>query len=135
MRLHEDEIRSVERSEVDAALIDASYPGSMLDLSDLDSPEPLRRDLAYLRLLAELLGPEWVERPPSTRSGRIMASDGLKIRRPQRRAGLPPRLRRTSSNLATAKRSNSTVPKRSISLGLLSRACEACWATRLKGLL
>jgi len=34
----------------------------MLDLSDLGSPDPLRRDLAYLRLLEELLGPEWVER-------------------------------------------------------------------------
>jgi hypothetical protein len=35
----------------------------MLDFSDLDSPDPLRRDLAYLiRLLEELLGPEWVER-------------------------------------------------------------------------
>ena len=34
----------------------------MLDFSDLDSPDPLKRDLAYLRLLEELLGPEWVER-------------------------------------------------------------------------
>ena len=33
----------------------------MSDFSDLDSPDPLRRDLAYLRLLEELLGPEWVE--------------------------------------------------------------------------
>ena len=74
----------------------------MLDFSDLDSPDPLRRDLAYLRLLEELLGPEWVERPPSTPSGRNMASDGLKIRRSQRRAGLPPRLRRAISSLATA---------------------------------
>jgi len=59
--LHEDEIRSVERSEVDAALRPTSYTGSMLDFSDLDSPDPLRRDLAYLRLLEELLGQEWVE--------------------------------------------------------------------------
>jgi len=34
----------------------------MLDLPDLDSPDPLKRDLACLRLLEELLGPEWVER-------------------------------------------------------------------------
>jgi len=31
-------------------------------LLDLDSPDPLKRDLAYLKLLEELLGPEWVER-------------------------------------------------------------------------
>lgn len=34
----------------------------MLDFSDLGSLDPLKRDLAYLRLLEELLGPEWVER-------------------------------------------------------------------------
>jgi len=34
----------------------------MLDFSDIDSTHPLKRDLAYLRLLEELLGPEWVER-------------------------------------------------------------------------
>ncbi len=34
----------------------------MLDFSDLGSPDPFKRDLAYLRLLEELLGPEWVER-------------------------------------------------------------------------
>lgn len=34
----------------------------MLDLSDLNSPDPLKRDLAYLRLLEELLGQEWGER-------------------------------------------------------------------------
>ena len=34
----------------------------MLDFSDLGSPDPLKRDLAYLRLLEALLGPEWVER-------------------------------------------------------------------------
>jgi hypothetical protein len=28
----------------------------MLDFSALDSPDPLKRDLAYLRLLEELLG-------------------------------------------------------------------------------
>jgi hypothetical protein len=33
-----------------------------VDFSDLGSPDPQRRDLAYLRLLKELLGPEWVER-------------------------------------------------------------------------
>jgi hypothetical protein len=33
----------------------------MLDFSDLDSPDPQRHDLAYLRLLEELLGPDWVE--------------------------------------------------------------------------
>ena len=36
--------------------------GSMLDFSDLDSADPLKRDLAYLLFLEELLGPEWVER-------------------------------------------------------------------------
>ncbi len=40
----------------------SSYAGSMPDFSDLDSPDPLKRDLAYLSLLEELLGPEWVER-------------------------------------------------------------------------
>ena len=40
----------------------SSYPASILDFSDLDAPDPLRRDLAYLLLLEELLGPEWVER-------------------------------------------------------------------------
>ena len=34
----------------------------MLNFSDLDSPDPPKRDLAYLRLLEELLGPERVER-------------------------------------------------------------------------
>ena len=34
----------------------------MTDFSDLDSPDPQRRDLAYLRLLEELLGSERVER-------------------------------------------------------------------------
>jgi len=34
----------------------------MLDFSDLGSPDPLKRDLAYLLLLEEPLGPEWVER-------------------------------------------------------------------------
>jgi hypothetical protein len=34
----------------------------MLDFSDLDSPDPLKRDLAYLLFLEELLGGEWVER-------------------------------------------------------------------------
>ena len=34
----------------------------MLDFSDFDPPDPQRRDLVYLRLLEELLGPEWVER-------------------------------------------------------------------------
>jgi len=34
----------------------------MIDFSDIDSPDPLKRDLAYLKLLEELLGPEWVER-------------------------------------------------------------------------
>ena len=46
-----------ERSPFDAALRRSSYSGSMLDLSDLNSPDPLKRDLAYLRLLEELLGP------------------------------------------------------------------------------
>ncbi len=48
-------IRSVKRSAVDAALRPSSYTGSMLDLSDLNSPDPLKRDLAYLLLLEELL--------------------------------------------------------------------------------
>ena len=39
-----------------------SYAESMTDFSDLDSPDPQRRDLAYLRLLEELLGSERVER-------------------------------------------------------------------------
>ncbi len=34
----------------------------MIDFSDLSSPDPLKRDLAYLLFLEELLGPEWVER-------------------------------------------------------------------------
>ena len=34
----------------------------MLDFSDLSSPDPRIRDLAYLLFLEELLGPEWVER-------------------------------------------------------------------------
>ncbi len=34
----------------------------MLDFSDLDSADPLKRDLAYLRFLEELLGCQWVER-------------------------------------------------------------------------
>ena len=51
-----------ERSPFDAALRRSSYAGSMIDFSDLDSADPLKRDLAYLRLLEELLGPEWVER-------------------------------------------------------------------------
>jgi len=33
----------------------------MLDFSDLDSPDPLKRDLSYFKLLEELLGPGWVE--------------------------------------------------------------------------
>jgi len=37
--------------EVDAALIPSSYPEGMLGFSDLDSPDPLKRDVAYLRLL------------------------------------------------------------------------------------
>ena len=34
----------------------------MLYLSDLDLADPLKRDLAYLLLLEELLGPDWVKR-------------------------------------------------------------------------
>ncbi len=34
----------------------------MIDFADLKSANPLRRDLAYLLFLEELLGPEWVER-------------------------------------------------------------------------
>ncbi len=34
----------------------------MIDFSDIRSPDPLKRDLAYLIFLEEALGPEWVER-------------------------------------------------------------------------
>ncbi len=34
----------------------------MIDFSDLSSPDPLKRDLAYVLFLEELLGGEWVER-------------------------------------------------------------------------
>ncbi len=34
----------------------------MIDASDLSSPDPLKRDLAYLLFLEDLLGGEWVER-------------------------------------------------------------------------
>ena len=34
----------------------------MLDFSDIDSPDPLKRDLAYLLLLEEPFGAEWVKR-------------------------------------------------------------------------
>jgi len=53
---------SCAHKNVDAALRPTCYPGSMLDFSDFDPPDPQRRDLVYLRLLEELLGPEWVER-------------------------------------------------------------------------
>ena len=34
----------------------------MIDFSDLNSPDPLKRDLAYLLFLGEALGGQWVER-------------------------------------------------------------------------
>ncbi len=34
----------------------------MIDFSDLSSLDPLKRDLAYLLFLEELLGGEWVKR-------------------------------------------------------------------------
>ncbi len=34
----------------------------MIDFSDPGSPDPLKRDLAYVIFLEEALGPEWVER-------------------------------------------------------------------------
>ncbi len=34
----------------------------MIDFSDLSSPDPLKRDVAYLLFLEELLGGKWVER-------------------------------------------------------------------------
>ena len=52
----------------------------MLDFSEKDSPDPLKRDLAYLRLLEELLGPKWVERW-ALEHGKIVSS-----RRQPRRA-------------------------------------------------
>ena len=55
--LHDDECRRVERSVVNPALRPSSWTGSMLDFSDLDSPNPLKRDLSYFKLLEELLGP------------------------------------------------------------------------------
>jgi hypothetical protein len=51
----------------------------MLDFPDLHSPDPLRLDLAYVRLLEELLGPEWVERWLTERGDRL-ALRGLYIK-------------------------------------------------------
>ncbi len=44
--LHEDEIGSVKRSAVDAALRPSGYAEGMLSGWDLDSTDPLKRDLA-----------------------------------------------------------------------------------------
>ncbi len=43
---YEDEIRNAERSEVDAALRPSGYAEGMLSGWDLDSTDPLKRDLA-----------------------------------------------------------------------------------------
>jgi hypothetical protein len=69
-------------SAVDAASRPTSYPGNVLDFSDLGSPDPLKRDLAYLRLLEELLGPAWVERWALERGK-------LEVLREWRRRGTP----------------------------------------------
>jgi hypothetical protein len=53
----------------------------MLDASDLDSPDPLKRDLSYLRLLEELLRPEWVERWALER-GKLEALREWRVRKP-----------------------------------------------------
>jgi hypothetical protein len=45
----------------------------MLDFPNLGSPDPLKRDLAYLRLLEELLGAEWVERAVARERGKLEA--------------------------------------------------------------
>jgi hypothetical protein len=42
----------------------------------LDDPGPLKRDLAYLLFLEELLGPEWVERWARER-GKLDAAPGV----------------------------------------------------------
>jgi hypothetical protein len=81
----------VQRFAVDSAMRPSSYPGSMLDFPDMGSPDPLKRDLAYLCFLDELLGPEWVERWVVRRKSWRRCGSGERPTRPLGISGVNPR--------------------------------------------
>ncbi len=59
----------------------------MIDASDFCSPDPLKRDLAYLLFLEEALGPEWVERWARKRGKLDVLREWRKVARTPDREG------------------------------------------------